>query len=128
MDFPSSKEGNRRQPFLKNSLFRTSVNKGSGIFKAACQTLQEQYPTEEKAKGRNMFINSTFRQLHKPTASIRILQHTSTSSGLVSRKNRATAPCRQSETFCKELAQIDKISYDPGCSKRLQNPFHFAVK
>ena len=45
-----------------------------------------------------------------------------------SSKNQPTGQWRPSELFSKELAQTDKRSYDSACSKRLQNPFHFAAK
>ena len=124
----SSKEGSRRQPFRKGPLFRSRGNRGRGIFTAAGQTLQQQYPTGGQGRGKNEFINSTFHQLDGPSACISILQNTSTSSEFISSKNQATAQSRQSETFCKELAKTDKRSYDTGYSKRLRNPFYFAAK
>ena len=101
---------------------------GTGMFTAAGQTLQQQYPTKGRGRGKNEFINSTSRQLDGSSVSIRILQNTSTSSEFISGKNQATAQCRQSETFCKELAKADKRCYDAGYSKRLRNAFYFAVK
>ena len=95
-------------PFKKTPLFRTRVNKGSGIFTDAGQTLQEQYPAEEQARGRNMFINTTFRQLHKPTASIRILQHTSTSSELISRKHQGVIRAGRMKHFVKSWHKFRK--------------------
>ena len=40
-----SKEGNRRQPFRKGSVFRTRGNRERGTFTTAAQTLRQQYPT-----------------------------------------------------------------------------------
>ena len=124
----SSKEGSRRQPFRKGPLFRSRGNRGRGIFTAAGQTLQQQYPTGGQGRGKNEFINSTLHQLDGPSACISILQNTSTSSEFISSKNQATAQSRQSKTFCKELAKTDKRFYDTGYSKRLRNPFYFAAK
>ena len=124
----SSKEGSRRQPFRKGPLFRSRGNRGRGIFTAAGQTLQQQYPTGGQGRGKNEFINSTLHQLDGPSASISILQNTSTSSEFISSKNQATAQSRQSKTFCKELAKTDKQFHDTGYSKRLRNPFYFAAK
>ena len=76
----SSKEGSRRQPFRKGPLFRSRGNRGRGIFTAAGQTLQQQYPTGGQGRGKNEFINSTFHQLNRPSVCISILQNTSTSS------------------------------------------------
>ena len=98
------------------------------MFTAAGQTLQQQYPTGGQERGKNEFINSTFHQLDRPTVFIRILKKTSISSEFTSSKNQAIAQCRQSETFCNELAKTDKQSYGTGYSKRLQNPFYFAAK
>ena len=123
-----SKEGSRRLCIRKGPLFRSRGNRGRGIFTAAGQTLQQQYPTGGQGRGKNEFINSTFHQLDGPSACISILQNTSTSSEFISGKNQATAQSRQSETFCKELAKTDKQSYDTRYSKRLRNPFHFAAK
>ena len=100
----SSKEGSRRQPFRKGPLFRSRGNRGRGIFIAAGQTLQQQYPTGGQGRGKNEFINRTFHQLDGPSACISILQNTCASSEFISGKNQATAQIRQSETFCKELA------------------------
>ena len=52
----------------------------------------------------NEFINSAFHQLDGRSACISILQNTCASSEFISGKNQATAQIRQSETFCKELA------------------------
>ena len=123
-----SKEGSRRLCIRKGPLFRSRGNRGRGIFTAAGQTLQQQYPTGGQGRGKNEFINSTFHQLDRPSACISILKNTSTSSEFISGKNQATAQSRQSETFCKELAKTDKRSYDTGYSKRLRNPFYFAAK
>ena len=123
-----SKEGSRRQPFQKSPIFRSRRYERRGTFTAAGQTLQQQYPTGEQGRGKDEFIDSTFHQLDEPSFCIRILQNTSTSSEFTSGKNQATAQSRQSETFCKELAKTDKPSYDTGYSKRLRNPFYFAVK
>ena len=123
-----SKEGSRRLCIRKGPLFRSRGNRGRGIFTAAGQTLQQQYPTGGQGRGKNEFINSTFHQLEGPSACISILQNTSTSSKFISGKNQATAQSRQSETFCKELAKADHRSCDTGYSKRLQNPFYFATK
>ena len=90
--------------------------------------MQQQYPTGGQGRGKNEFINSTFHQLDGPSACISLLQNTSTSGENISGKNQATAQSRQSETFCKGLAKIDKPSYDTGYSKRLRNPFYFAAK
>ena len=123
-----SKEESRRQPFQKSPIFRSRRYERRGTFTAAGQTLQQQYPTGEQGRGKDEFIDSTFHQLDEPSFCIRILQNTSTSSEFTSGKNQATAQSRQSETFCKELAKTDKPSYDTGYSKRLRNPFYFAVK
>ena len=124
----SSKERSRRQPFRKGPLFRSRGKRERGIFTAAGQTLQQQYSTGGQGRGKNEFINSTFHQLDGTSACTSILQNTSTSGENISGKNQATAQSRQSETFCKELAKTDKPSYDTGYSKRLRNPFYFAVK
>ena len=79
-------------------------------------------------KNLTKLINRTFHQLRGPSVPIRILQNTSTSSEFISSKNQTIAQCRQSGTFCKELAKADKRSYDPGCGKGLWNPFYFASK
>ena len=50
----SSKEGNRRQPFRKDPLFRTRGNMGRGMSTAAGQTLQQQYPLHEDKEGVRM--------------------------------------------------------------------------
>ena len=44
----SSKAGNRRQTFRKSPLFRTRGNRQRGMFTAAGQTLQQQYPAEDR--------------------------------------------------------------------------------
>ena len=56
----SSEEGSRRQPFRKGPLFRSRGNRGRGVFTAAGQTLQQQYPIGGQGRGENEFINSTF--------------------------------------------------------------------
>ena len=104
----SPKEGSSKQPFWKGLLFRSRGNRGRGIFKAAGQTLQQQYPTAGQGRCRNVFINSTFHQLNGPSACISILQNTSTSSEFISGKNQATDQSRQSEAFYKELVKTDK--------------------
>ena len=83
------------------------------MFTAADKTLKQQYPTGGQRRGKNEFVNSTFHQQDGPSVSIRILQNISTSSEFISGKNQATAQCRQSETFCKELAKADKGSCNP---------------
>ena len=123
-----SKEGSRRLCIRKGPLFRSRGNRGRGIFTAAGQTLQQQYPTGGQGRGKNEFINSTLHQLDGPSVCISILQNTSTSSEFIPGKNQATAQCKQTETFCKELAKADKQSYDTGYSKGLPNPFYFAAK
>ena len=87
-----SKEGSRRQPFPKGPLFRTRENNWSGIFTAAGQTLQQQYPTGGQGMGKNAFINSTFS-----ISSTDLLP-----SSVFCKIHPLVA--RQSETFCKELA------------------------
>ena len=78
------------------------------MFTTACQTLQQQYPTGEQEKGKNEFINNTFRQLDGSSVFISILQNIFRSSKFISNKNQATAQCRQCQTFCKELTKTDK--------------------
>ena len=51
-----SKEGNRRQPFRKCSLFRTRGNRRRGMFTAAGQTLPQPYPTGGQGRGMNLSI------------------------------------------------------------------------
>ena len=63
------------------------------MFTAAVQTLQQQYPVERKAKGKNKFIKNTFHQLHRPLVSIRILKNTSISREFIFNKNQAIAYC-----------------------------------
>ena len=115
----SFKEGSRRQPFRKDSLFRSRENRGRGVFKAAGKTLQQQNATGGQGRSMNEFINSTFHQLNGPSVCISILQNTSTSSEFISGKNQATAQSRQTETFCKGLAKTEKRSYDTEHSKKL---------
>ena len=95
---------------------------------AAGQTLPQQYIAGGQANRKSKFINNTLHELHRPTVLIRILRNKSISKNFTSSENQPTAHCRQSELFSKELAQTDKRSYGPACSKRLQNPFHFAAK
>ena len=102
----TSKERSRRQPFWKDPLFRSRGNRGRGIFTAAGQTLQQQYPTRGQGRGNNEFINSTFHQLDGPSFCISILQNTSTSSKFISGKNQATAQSRQSEHFVKNWQRL----------------------
>ena len=102
----SSKVGSRRQPFRKGPLFRSRRNRVRGIFTAAGQTLQQQYPTRGQGRGNNEFINSTFYQLDGPSFCISILQNTSTSSKFISDKNQATAQSRQSEHFVKNWQRL----------------------
>ena len=83
----SCKERKRRQPFRKRPLFRTRENSGKGMFTAAGQTLQEQYPTGGQGRRKNEYINSAFHQLDRPFASIKVLKNTSTSREFISRKN-----------------------------------------
>ena len=87
-----SKEGSRRQPFPKGPLFRSRENNGRGIFTAAGQTLQQQYPKGGQGMGKNAFINSTFS-----------ISSTDLLPASVFFKIHPLV-ARESETFCKELA------------------------
>ena len=98
-----SKEGSRRLCIRKGPLFRSRGNRGRGIFTAAGQTLQQQYPTGGQGRGKNEFINSTLHQLDGPSVCLSILQNTSTSSEFISGKNKATSQSRQSKTFCLKV-------------------------
>ena len=89
-----SKAGNRRQTFRKSPLFRTRGNRQRGMFTAAGQTLQQQYPAERQTRCKNKLINTTFHQLERPSASIRILQNTSTSSEFISSIKSRNCPVK----------------------------------
>ena len=80
------------------------------MFTAAVQTLQQQYHTGGQARCKIILNNSPFHQLNGTSVLIRILQNASTSNEFISSKSQATAQCRQSETFCKELAKTDKLT------------------
>ena len=95
---------------------------------AAGKTLPQQNIAGRQANRKSKLVNNTLHELHRPPVLIRILQNKSISKDFTSSKNQPTSQCRQSELFSKELAQTDKRSYDSACSKRLQNPFHFAAK
>ena len=70
----SSKEGNRRHPFRKCSLFRTRGDRRRGMFTAAGQTLPQQYPTGGQARGMNLLIRPsiTSTDLLSPSESCKI--------------------------------------------------------
>ena len=86
----SSKEGKEKAVLSKKPPTGTRGNRGSGMFTAAGQTLQ-QYSAGGHTRGKNKFINSTLHQLSEPSVSIRILQNTSISIDFISSKNQATA-------------------------------------
>ena len=85
------------------------------MFTAVGQTLK-QYPTDGQGSAKNVFLNSAFYQLNKPSISIRIFQNIFTLNEFISDKNQPTTQYRHSKTFCKNMAKSKK-----------QNPFYFAA-
>ena len=96
---------------------------GRGIFTAAGQTLQQQYSTGGEGSGKNEFINSIFHEVDGPSACIRILQNTSTSSKFISGTNQATSQSRQSGTFVKHLQILTNDPMIPDTVRGYKIPF-----